>query len=70
MKYQWAILLVEFDTKSKTHLCDVKHDKAPASAGASIVYSVVNFELPSATARQNDRFTLRKQFLTKVPFAV
>ena len=42
----------------------------PGSAGALIVYSIVVFELPSATARQNDRLTLRKQFLAKVPFAV
>lgn len=49
---------------------DIKHDKAPAGAGALLrLFNCID-ELPSATGRQNDRFALRKQFLAQVPFAV
>lgn len=71
MKLQWPILLDEFDAKSKElRRSNTQKRQGPSDAGALIVYSIVIFELPSATARQNDRLTLRKQFLAKVAFAV
>jgi hypothetical protein len=70
MKHQWAILLDEFELKSKTHLTSKTQQGPGQSRGLDPLFSCCPSELPSATGRQNDRLTLRKQFLAQISFAV